>query len=138
MLQTSPSASTQKKQTDSDTAHLQVLSSAQVFKALSEEIRLRIIGLLLCGELCVCDLMAILDLPQSTISRHLAYLKNTGWVRGRRSGVWMYYKIIKHSDPLLAELFTSIQQHIQQLAQVEHDQKALYQFHVEKNKNSCG
>ena len=51
-----------------------------LFKSLSEEIRLRVIALLSGGELCVCDLMAVLDLPQSTISRHLSYLKNAGWV----------------------------------------------------------
>ncbi|MBU4034431.1 MAG: metalloregulator ArsR/SmtB family transcription factor, partial [Proteobacteria bacterium] len=50
-------------------------TTAQFFKALSEEPRLRILALLLSGELCVCDLMAVLQLPQSTISRHLAYLR---------------------------------------------------------------
>jgi ArsR family transcriptional regulator, arsenate/arsenite/antimonite-responsive transcriptional repressor len=64
-----------------------------MFKALSDETRLRILCLLLEGELCVCDLMAVLQLPQSTVSRHLAYLKNAGWVNDRRCGVWMYYSI---------------------------------------------
>ncbi|MEJ2690927.1 MAG: metalloregulator ArsR/SmtB family transcription factor [Deltaproteobacteria bacterium] len=66
---------------------------SQLIKALSEEIRLRIVALLGGGELCVCDLMAVLDLPQSTISRHLAYLKNAGLVEGERRGVWMYYRL---------------------------------------------
>nr|HXK57067.1 metalloregulator ArsR/SmtB family transcription factor [Gammaproteobacteria bacterium] len=52
---------------------------ARLFKALSDETRLRILCLLLEGELCVCDIMAVLQLPQSTVSRHLAYLKNAGW-----------------------------------------------------------
>ena len=47
----------------------------QLFRALSEEARLRIVMLLTNGELCVCDLMAILEEPQSKISRHLAYLR---------------------------------------------------------------
>ena len=59
---------------------------AQSFKAIGDETRLRMIGLLTTGELCVCDFMAVLELPQSTASRHLAYLKNSGWVTGRRSG----------------------------------------------------
>ena len=50
----------------------------QIYKALSEEMRIRIMMLLTHGELCVCDLMAIFDEPQSKISRHLAYLKNSG------------------------------------------------------------
>jgi len=67
---------------------------AQLFKALSDETRLRILALLLAhGELCVCDLIATLQLPQSTVSRHLAYLRKTGLVRDRREGLWMYYSL---------------------------------------------
>lgn len=68
-------------------------TTARMFKALSDETRLRILCLLLQGELCVCDLMAVLQLPQSTVSRHLSYLKHSGWVDDRRCGVWMYYSI---------------------------------------------
>ncbi|MRR52881.1 MAG: ArsR family transcriptional regulator [Deltaproteobacteria bacterium] len=75
-------------------------ATAQVFKALSDETRLRILCLLLEGELCVCDLMAVLQLPQSTVSRHLAYLKNSGWVDDRRCGVWMYYSIAENGSEL--------------------------------------
>lgn len=69
-------------------------TTAHVFKALSDETRLRILCLLLDGELCVCDIMDVLQLPQSTVSRHLAYLKNACLVDDRRCGVWMYYSII--------------------------------------------
>lgn len=69
-------------------------TTVQYFKALADETRLRIMALLLCsGELCVCDITATLQLPQSTVSRHLAYLKNAGWVTDRREGVWMIYAI---------------------------------------------
>lgn len=49
--------------------------------------------LLNAGELCVCDLTASLKLPQSTVSRHLSYLKHAGWVTDRRVGVWIYYTV---------------------------------------------
>ena len=75
-------------------------NTARMFKALSDETRLRILCLLLVGELCVCDLMAVLQLPQSTVSRHLAYLKNSGWVDDRRCGVWMYYSIAGNGGEL--------------------------------------
>ena len=80
--------------------------TAQIFKALGDETRLRIMSLLLDGqELCVCDIMAALELPQSTVSRHLSYLRNTGLVDDRRQGVWMYYTInrekIEHAPDLL-------------------------------------
>ena len=64
-----------------------------VFKALSEVIRLRIIALLFSGELCVCDLIEILTLPQSTISRHLAILKQSGLIIDRREKKWVYYRL---------------------------------------------
>lgn len=75
-------------------------TTARMFKALSDETRLRILCLLLEGELCVCDLMAVLQLPQSTVSRHLAYLKNSGWVDDRRCGVWMYYSIAENGSEM--------------------------------------
>ena len=70
--------------------------TVQLFKALADETRLRILSLLLSeGELCVCDLITALNLPQSTVSRHLALLRKTGWVNDRRYGVWIYYSIHK-------------------------------------------
>lgn len=68
---------------------------AQLYKALADETRLRILALLLSeGELCVCDIIAALKLPQSTVSRHLSYLRKTGWVTDRRCGLWIYYSIL--------------------------------------------
>ena len=68
-------------------------ATAQIFKALGDETRLRIMALLVSArELCVCDIMAALNLPQSTVSRHLSYLRNAGLVVDRRQGIWMYYR----------------------------------------------
>jgi ArsR family transcriptional regulator len=67
--------------------------AAQLFKALADETRLRILHLLLKGELCICDLVAVLELPQPKVSRHMAYLKNAGLVTDRRKAVWIYYSI---------------------------------------------
>ncbi|MGE3297400.1 MAG: ArsR/SmtB family transcription factor [Porticoccaceae bacterium] len=67
---------------------------ATLFKALSEPARLRIVHLLRQrGELCVCDLVDALELPQSAVSRHLAYLRHHGLVAARRQGTWMYYQL---------------------------------------------
>jgi ArsR family transcriptional regulator len=67
-----------------------------IFKSLDDETRLRILALLLEeDELCVCYLVAVLQLPQSTVSRHLSLLKNAGWLKDRREGVWIYYSICK-------------------------------------------
>ena len=67
---------------------------ATIFQSLEDETRLRILALLLQeDELCVCDLMAVLQLPQSTISRHLSHLRNAGWLKDRREGVWIHYSV---------------------------------------------
>lgn len=74
---------------------------AQIFKALSEQTRLRILMLLTHGELCVCDIMAVLDEPQSKVSRHLAYLKHSGLIQGKRVGAWMHYSVKDSLDGLV-------------------------------------
>jgi len=67
---------------------------ASLFKALSDETRLAMLSLLIRrGELCVCDFIEVLGISQSKASRHLRYLLNAGFVRDRREGVWVYYRI---------------------------------------------
>jgi ArsR family transcriptional regulator len=74
---------------------------ATTFQSLEDETRLRILALLLDqGELCVCVLMAVLQLPQSTISRHLSHLKAAGWLNDRREGVWIHYSIARDLPPV--------------------------------------
>jgi ArsR family transcriptional regulator len=65
----------------------------KVFKALSDETRLRIIKLLQHGELCVCDIVAAFDTSQPKVSFHLAALKGAGLVKDRKEGKWMHYRI---------------------------------------------
>jgi len=68
-------------------------------KAISDESRLRILNLLLSrGELCVCDIEAILGATQTKVSRHLAYLRRSGLVSTRRSGLWILYSIPPSPD----------------------------------------
>lgn len=65
----------------------------KLFRALADPNRLRIINILLQGDVCVCDLQSILALPQPFISRHLAYLRRHGMVRDRREGRRVYYSL---------------------------------------------
>ena len=69
-----------------------------VFKACSDATRLRILFLLTEGELCVCEIMAILDLPQGKVSRHVAVLRQYGLITDRRDGVWIYYALARDSS----------------------------------------
>jgi ArsR family transcriptional regulator, arsenate/arsenite/antimonite-responsive transcriptional repressor len=72
---------------------LAVISVDRMFRACSDRTRLRILNLLLNGELCVCDIVNTLKVPQPTTSRHLAYLRRAGLVEARRDGLWMHYKL---------------------------------------------
>jgi ArsR family transcriptional regulator, arsenate/arsenite/antimonite-responsive transcriptional repressor len=74
---------------------------AATFQSLDDETRLRIMALLLEeDELCVCDLVNVLQLPQSTVSRQLSVLKGAGWLKVRREGVWIYYSINRSLAPI--------------------------------------
>lgn len=72
---------------------ISVARAAAVFQALSDEKRLRILGLLAGGEQCVCELTEALDLPQSLLSFHLKTLKEAGLVADRRDGRWVHYSL---------------------------------------------
>ena len=70
-----------------------------VFKALSDETRLQMLGLLLNeGELCVCDFVDVLEITQSKASRHLRHLVNAGLLDDRRDGTWVYFRIAEKPE----------------------------------------
>jgi ArsR family transcriptional regulator len=62
-------------------------------RALADPTRLRILGLLTDGEVCVCHIHEALKIPQPKASRHLAYLRRSGIVDGRKEGLWVYYRL---------------------------------------------
>jgi ArsR family transcriptional regulator len=64
-----------------------------IFKALSDETRLRIVKLLEKGELCVCDVVAALDIVQPKASFHLGVLKEAGLIKDRKQGKWIHYSL---------------------------------------------
>jgi ArsR family transcriptional regulator len=111
-----------------------MLAKAEVLKALGDETRLRIIGLLTHSELCVCDIMAVLDIPQSTVSRHLAYLKNTGWIDGNRKGVWRYYALTEDAAELKQGVLKILIKSFKNDAMAKRDQLALEIFLREKTR----
>lgn len=71
-----------------------------LFKALADETRLRILGLLLTGEVCVCHIHESLRIPQPKASRHLAYLRRAGLVETRRDGLWIHYRLAAPRNPV--------------------------------------
>src|SRR5207249_12032229 len=78
-----------------------LFDSARLFKAFADPVRLRLLNLLAEGrEVCVCHLRQALGLPQPTVSRHLAYLRKSGLVVGRKEGLWVHYRLAKPAGEL--------------------------------------
>ena len=97
-----------------------------IFKALSDETRLRILKLLEQGELCVCDIVAAFDMIQPKVSFHLAVLKAAGLLKDRREGKWMHYKI-DDSDLFKRLLVLSVMERIPENT-MKDDRKRLAEF----------
>jgi ArsR family transcriptional regulator len=64
-----------------------------LYRGFADATRIRILNLLAAGELCVCDVVALLRLPQPTVSRHLAYLRRAGLVEARRGWKFAHYRL---------------------------------------------
>ena len=77
----------------------------QYFKGLADQNRLRILSLLLHGELCVCDIHYVLETSQPNTSRHLTYLRNAGLILDRREGTRMYYRLAQPDEEVHKLLF---------------------------------
>jgi DNA-binding transcriptional ArsR family regulator len=68
-------------------------ADAEIFQAMSDPCRLKILTLLREGELCVCEIMIALDRPQSSTSHHLSILKDAGLIKERKDGRWSHYRL---------------------------------------------
>ena len=84
-----------------------VTTLEQLFRALGDETRLRILARLAAAEICVCHIHGALAIPQPTASRHLAYLRKTGLVATRKDGLWVHYRIAVPSDPAMASVLAA-------------------------------
>jgi ArsR family transcriptional regulator, arsenate/arsenite/antimonite-responsive transcriptional repressor len=98
---------------------------AALFQALGDPTRLRILGLLLTGEVCVCHIHESLRIPQPKASRHLAYLRRSGLVTTRREGLWVYYRLSDASEPLTRTIRRAVSQALPGLDTVRTDARRL-------------
>ncbi|HTR50300.1 MAG TPA: metalloregulator ArsR/SmtB family transcription factor [Kofleriaceae bacterium] len=101
-----------------------------MFRALGDETRLRIVALLVHGELCVCHLEKALGLSQPNASRQLGILKNAGIVDSRREGTWVYYAIDKQQHELVETQLRALARSFGAENALKHDHARL--------KKSCG
>ncbi len=98
---------------------------ATLFKALADPIRLRILALIAEGEVCVCHMHESLQLPQPTVSRHLAYLRRSGLVEARRDGLWMHYRLATLADPVVAAIGDTVRHALAHMDIVQRDAERL-------------
>src|SRR5207244_13282507 len=97
-----------------------------LFKALADATRLRILGLLLTGEVCVCHIHESLRIPQPKASRQLAYLRKAGLVAARREGLWMHYRMADLPDPVLQSIRETVRHALTHLEAVHRDAERLH------------
>jgi len=100
-------------------------STVELFKAFAVPVRLRLLNLLVDGEVCVCHLHEALELPQSTVSRHLAYLRKRGLVVGRKEGLWVHYRLAKPAGELHRTLIAGLGVCVQHVNSLAEDRKRL-------------
>jgi ArsR family transcriptional regulator len=94
-----------------------------MFRAFSERTRLRILHLLLEGEMCVGDLVAILESTQPRASQHLAYLRSAGLVTARKEGLWTYYSLTPAKSPFHKKLLECLQHCFSEVPELQADEK---------------
>src|ERR1700676_3127751 len=103
----------------------QMTAMEDLFKALADATRLRILGLLLSGEVCVCDIHESLKITQPKASRHLAYLRRSGLVETRRDGLWIHYRLGTLADPVLAAIGDAVRHALTHIETVHRDAERL-------------
>jgi ArsR family transcriptional regulator len=97
----------------------------QTFAALADPTRLRIVGLLLSGEVCVCHIHETLRIPQPKASRHLAYLRKSGLVTATKRGLWVHYALAEPRDAATADVLAAIKASVSGLDRTRRDRARL-------------
>ena len=108
-------------------------SLAQAFKAFADPTRLRILGLLAGGEICVCNIHECLGISQPMASRHLAYLRKKGLVLTRKDGLWVHYKLAPLEEPVMRVLMSAVTHVLCHCDAITRDRQRL-----EANTGCCG
>lgn len=122
--------------------NLDLHTGIDVFKAFSDEARVRILHLMFkTDDMCVSDLEMILDFTQTKTSRHLTYLKNAGLVKFQKLDQWIYYSINPALHELIAEMFAFLEgdavlQHdlIEYRTLYSNNELAIRKLHSKQNK----
>lgn len=108
----------------------------KVFKALSDENRLRILKMLQKKKMCVCELAAVLCITQPSVSRHLGLMKDAGLLKGERNGLWIDYELCEEKINRYAPV---IQSHLKGWINDDPDvQRDLKKIKLLRREELCG
>lgn len=92
-----------------------------LFRGFADPTRIRILNVLVAGQLCVCDLVELLELPQSTVSRHLRYLHRAGLVEVSRDWKFAYYRLARPELPVHRTLLKCVRTCFRGISQLDRE-----------------
>ena len=102
-----------------------MLEILNITKALSDENRVRALMMLVDGELCVCQIIDMLGLAPSTVSKHMSILRQAGLVETRKEGRWMYYRLAGCESECACEILGWLKKHLKDDKKILDDIKQL-------------
>ena len=99
-----------------------------ITKALADENRIRALMMLTRGELCVCQIIEMLGLAPSTVSKHMYILKQAGLVKTRKEGRWIYYGLTDKQNKSASEIINWLEKYLKNDSDILKDTKHLQQM----------
>jgi DNA-binding transcriptional ArsR family regulator len=102
-----------------------MLEILNITKALSDENRVRALMMLVGGELCVCQIIEMLGLAPSTVSKHMSILRQAGLVETRKESRWIYYRLADREAQTVCEILAWLERHLKKDKRVLGDVKQL-------------
>lgn len=108
-----------------------------LFRGFADPTRIRILNLLVAGELCVCDLVELLDLPQPTVSRHLAYLRRAGLVVVTREAKFAHYRLAAPAGAVHQNLLNCVRSCFTGIRGLDRERRGAVRRVTERASNPC-
>ncbi|MBA3889824.1 MAG: winged helix-turn-helix transcriptional regulator [Gemmatimonadaceae bacterium] len=108
-----------------------------IFKGFADPTRLRILSVLAAGEFCVCDIVELLDLPQPTVSRHLAYLRRAGLVDVTREWKFAHYRLAAATNAVHRNLLACVRSCFTGIESLDDERRAAAERVAERSADPC-
>lgn len=108
-----------------------------LFSGFADPTRLRILNLLAAGELCVCDLVDLLDLPQPLVSRHLAYLRKTRLVKVMRESKYAHYRLAEPEHAVHRNLIKCVRSCFVGIKSLDRERRSAERRVAERDETPC-